>query len=290
MSKEKLKNELTKKQKTVLRSAIADDLAKQNLTDWQNACKSFGPFNYEETTRKMWFEKNKNRVPTGRKILAFVDKWSKTLRDVDALQSVSLSAIRNDIVEAIREEEDRQGLGFNKLNTFKLATFKTLVSWADHPSKLEEGPYEGQTDLPADKKKRPVSRKGRKSIKGIFGPPGVNLVKSYEMVGSKAMNLQIAIINNYLHPYQNVNLELQLDSKLKVKSVGTYGWSPADNQIKIGFIPSSLDKEPLETIIMIEIEMTTPAKSYSIDGIIHYDNTDKGIPEKSNLKVSTIKI
>jgi len=127
-------------------------------------------------------------------------------------------------------------------------------------------------------------------MKGTYGPPLVDMVKNIEVVDAKTLTLEIAIINNYLHPYQNVDLELHLDPKLKVKAVKSYRWSPTDQLIKIGYIPSSLDTEPKDTIIKVEVEMKSSTKAYSIDGIIHYDDTDKGLREKHELESQTFEV
>ena len=94
------KENMTPSQRKFLREKIAADLEKQNLESWQKACSSFGPFNYQQTTRKQWFQKNESKVATGKKILGFVDKWAKALRKEDTLESVRMTAIRDEIVEA----------------------------------------------------------------------------------------------------------------------------------------------------------------------------------------------
>lgn len=290
MSKEKLSGELTAKQRNVLRDTIADDLSGQDLSAWQKACKSFGPFNYDETTRKKWFEKNKDRVSTGKKIIRFMDKWAKDLRKQESLENASMTVIRNELIEAIREEQKKQGITTNILNSFKIATFRTLISWAEDPSKLEEGPYGGSEELPPDKMKRRMSKRGRKSTMGKFSPPEVNLVKKYELKGARTLHLEIGIVNKFIHPIQNVELELKLDPKLSVDSVEGYSWLPADNRIRIGFLSASLNAEPKETTIGVNLNIESSAKSFSIDGKLLYDNTDRGNPEAVEMQKGKITI
>ncbi len=289
MTKQKLNSTLTSKQRKFIRELIAPDLAKQNLASWQEACRNFGPFDYNKTTRKIWFEKNKHRIPTGKKILQFYNKWAKNLRKEEILRSASMSAIRKDLIDAIREEQKKQGIDTNKLNDFKIATFSTLLSWSEDSAKLEQGPYEGSSMLPSEKRKTGTSKRGRKAAKGRFGPPEVELVKGYEVKGN-SLKLEIGISNNNLHPFQNVDLELNIDSNLEVKSVRDCTWIPSENKIRIGFLPASLEVYPEETTITINLGMKSTAKTFTVEGVVHFDNTEKGRRESLDLKAMKIKI
>lgn len=268
-----MKEKMTESEKKFVRDTISDDLEKQNLEDWQKACSSFGPFNYRDTTRKRWFEKNKTKVATGKKILAFVDKWAKTLRKEDKLSTVRMSTIRVEIVEGIRDAQQKQDITSNRLNTFKIATFKTLISWTENPSKLEEGPYEGKTQIPEGARKAKTKVEFRKINR--FRAPLVNLVKQVKISGN-TLNLEVVVANGYVHPYQNVELQLEVDSALTVESVDAYKWKSSKKTIEIGFLPASLSDDVLKTSINIKLGISKTSDSYSIGGFIKYDDCNRG--------------
>jgi hypothetical protein len=289
-SDKKKEKELTTEQKRYISRKVVVALEEIDLSKWAEACKGFGPFNYNEITRRQWFEKHKSKVKTGREILDFVEKLKSELGKDDKLKGVVLGSIKESIVDAIRDEQTKRKIEQYRLNTIKLSTFSTLILWADNPKKLDEGPYEGKLDIPPDKKQAPkISRRGRKAAKGTFGAPGVVLDRDIK-ISAKTIELTVVLINNYLHPYQNVELELELDSNLSVVSTKPYKWSPKDQRVIIGYIPASLDVNPNEITFTIELEQKTKATTYSISGTIHYDNTDKGKRVLEKLTKVKVKI
>ncbi|TFG11919.1 hypothetical protein EU537_11050 [Candidatus Thorarchaeota archaeon] len=130
---------------------ILSDLKKRDLEQWQEASKSFRPLSYKRETRKSWFEQNKSKLDTAREIVDFVYGWNEKLKKDEKLNSLSKTVIRNVMVDVVRSMQEDVGIEHYRLNTVKAATFKTLVNFADNPSTLEEGPYEGKKKLPKDK-------------------------------------------------------------------------------------------------------------------------------------------
>jgi hypothetical protein len=202
-----------------------------------------------------------------------------------------MTAIRNEIINAIRYMQEKEGIETNRINGVKIAAFKTLIRFIENPSLLEEGPYEGRKTLPENKKRRPkISRRGRKKQKGEFGPPKVNLTKDVEVIEKNQVRVTIGLINNFLHPYQNVNLELDIDPKLSLKSASPYTWKPKENLLHVGFLEAGLDVEPYETEVKVLFDMTKRATKYSISGTLFYDDTDKGRRAQESISKKSFKI
>ncbi len=287
---EKKKVEISPKKKKYIRELLRGDLAKQDLKEWQKACTRFSPFDYSRTTRKAWFAENEEKIPTGKKIIKFIDTWAKTLRADENLEKIKMAALRDEIVEVVREAQSEQRIESGKLNTFKVATFRTLLKWDEDPSKLEEGPYEGRKALPAEKRKATKSRRGRKSQKKKYVPPMATLVKRIERKGTDEILLTIGLTNNILHPYQNVELELELGPNFKIKHVKPYSYDPKQNRIIIGFIEASLSPEPYETECMVTVTMAKPVNSFTISCVIYYDDTEKGQHAKVELEREKITL
>ncbi|MGY5864850.1 MAG: hypothetical protein RTV41_09620 [Candidatus Thorarchaeota archaeon] len=268
------KSKLNATEKKLVRSKVTAELKSIDLGKWQKACKGFGPLNYDFATRKMWLEQNKQKISTARQIIKVIDKLAKSLGKSDTLEDVQMSAIRKEILETIRNTQKKEGLTQYKLNEFKLATFKTLIKWTDEPKRLEEGAYEGRDDLPEDKKRiRTRSRRGRKKEKGKYGPPLIQFEKG--KVSQSSLTANVLVQNNYLHPYQNVELELNL-AGATIKKVSPLKWNASSKTVKIGFIPADLDLEPGELKFKIDATVKKSGKSFAVSGKIHYDDCDKG--------------
>jgi len=60
--------------------------------------------------------------------------------------------------------------------------------------------------------------------------------------------------------------------------------------VVVGFLPASLSVEPLHSEIYIELASTDSSDDYMVTAIIHYDNTEKGIREKTKKKVKRIRV
>lgn len=276
MSESKKRKATPKEQKTI-RDAVREELGSKNLSSWQKACKSFAFLNYQEDTRKEWFEKNKARVGTAREILAFIDKTAKTLRSDERLADVLMSDIRAEVINGIRDVQKTQGLETHRVNSAKIAAFKTLLGYADHPERLEEGLYKGADTLPPSKKKEPKrARRGRKKEKGTYVAPEVRLAKAVESIGAKKLRLTSSIINKYIHPYQNVEIELDFGDSLSVDKVTNFSWSSSQSKIKVGFLEADLGVDPLEKEFTMDLSVKKDKKSFNVKGKIHYDDTEGG--------------
>lgn len=285
-----LKRDPTKKDIDLIRSRVRSELGNKDLKPWQMACKSFAPWNYQTATRKEWYKVNEDKVATGRKILTFIDKMAKSLRKEEALKQVKMSGIRREIINGVRDVQRAQGIESNLLNSVKEASFRTLISWADEPERLEEGLYEGRETLPPEKvriSKR--SRRGRIKEKGTSGPPIVHLVKSTS-VSDKKITVDCVIENAYIHPYQNVSIELNVGDGLSVDKVTPFKWNASENMIDVGFVEAGMDIETLETQFKITFSIKKAAKSFAIGGKVHYDDTAKGRRRFADIKKTTIKI
>lgn len=273
-----------------IRGRVKEELGDRDLKPWQVACKGFAPFNYTITTRKEWFKSNEFRVATARQILKFIQKMAMSLKKEEVLEKVKMSGVRLEIINGIREVQQAQGIDANLLNSVKEATFKTLVSWADEPSKLEEGLYQGRETLPPEKVKvSKRSRRGRISAKGESVAPLIHLDKESRVEG-KNLIIDCAVENLYLHPYQNVSIELDLPDGLVVEKVSPFKWKADENLIYVGFVEAGLLVGSLETEFQITFSMRKAAKSFSIKGKVHYDDTAKGRRRYADIRKATIKV
>jgi len=257
---------------------ISPDLEVYDLEDWQKACKAFGPIHYATETRMGYFASNKFRLDAAREIVEFVESWTENLRQRDTFENYTLFAIRAAIIEVVRTAQEKKGMELGKLNAVKLAGFRTFVKWADNKSELKAGPYEGAVKIPPDAERRTTQRKpSRKKAKGKYGPPIVNLGEDYQIMEENRLLLTVTVSNAYLHPYQNIELELDIDSRLSVLSVRPFLWSPRTNRIPIGFIAASLDDKVEKQSIEISMLIREKASEYCIGGKIYYDDTQKGV-------------
>ncbi len=290
--REKLKKKLNAPDSEKLKNLISPDLQVYDFKEWQNACKAFGPVHYNTETRLEWFEKNKSRLDAAREILDFIDSWTEKLGKDGDFSEYTSSAIRDSIVQVIRNQQERRRMKLGKLNSVKLAGFRTLIKWADNQTELERGPYRGAIKIPEGAEKRPPrkSKKTRKGTKGKYRPPSVELVEDYFLVNDNRILLSITIENDILHPYQNIVLELDVDERLSVVGVKPFPWSPRTNRIPVGFLASSLDDSVSKVTIEVSLHILDPAPEYTIGGLVHYDDTDKGSAASFGLETATIKI
>ncbi len=288
---ERKRDELDKSQKRIVSSQIAPALKICDLIEWQRACSAFAPPHYAKVTRKMWFADNQKRLPAAREIVEFIDGWTQTFREMIEFENVTKDAIRGGVIEAIRNEQEKQTSTKGRVNVVKLSGFRTLIKWAENPDRLNEGPYGGKDHLPEGKSiVRKTSRRGRKSLKGTFRPPDIDMSAKAVVRKNGRINLKMVIINNYIHPYQNVEVKLSTGEGLDIVGVSPYGWTPEDRTVVVGFLPASLSVEPLHSEIYIELASTDSSDDYMVTAIIHYDNTEKGIREKTKKKVKRIRV
>ena len=54
---------------------------------------------------------------------------------------------------------------------------------------------------------------------GQYQPPRVELDNDYHMLSKDSILLTITVSNEFIHPYQNVELGIDLDPRLKVREV-----------------------------------------------------------------------
>jgi hypothetical protein len=290
--REKKKKKLSAPDYDRLKSLIEPDLQVYDMKEWQKACKAFGPVHYNIETRKEWFEKNRARIIAAREIVGFIDSWIVKLRRDGVFPDCTMSAIRDGIILVIREQQERRRMELGKVNAVKLAGFRTLLKWADDASELENGPYRGAEKIPEGAEKRPTrkSKATRKKLKGKYRPPDVTLVDDYFLVNDNRILVTITIENSILHPYQNIVLELDVDERLSVTGVKPFPWSPKTNRIPVGFLAASLDDTISKVIVEVSLNIRDPAPEYSIGGLIHYDDTDKGAAVSHGLETTTIEI
>ncbi|MGQ4910949.1 MAG: hypothetical protein ACP6KW_02155 [Candidatus Thorarchaeota archaeon] len=272
-----------------IHSRVREKIGTKSLQPWQQACRAFAPFNYSRTTRKEWFRKNQDRVRIGREIVGFVDRMTAEIAEDEQFKGVRKSAIKKEVVKGIRKIQEKQGITVNRLNEVKVDSFRTLVSWAEDPERLEQGRHLGRETLPQElRKKRERSKRGRKSAKGKYGPPVVHLAKDTEISDGKVI-LTCAIENRYLHPYQNVMIQLDVGEGVSVHKVSPFRWNASKKSIHVGFVMAGLDVEPLETEFTIELSADR-GKKHSISGTVFYDDTslgDKGKAEIEKVTFST---
>ncbi|MHA1481026.1 MAG: hypothetical protein ACTSQZ_06355 [Candidatus Thorarchaeota archaeon] len=289
--REKKKDKLGEDEYNIIWNKISPDLEVYDLDDWQKACVSFAPIHYETQTRKSWFASNKYRLAAAREIVDFIDSWVKNLRNVERFDTFTMAAIKDGLIDAVRQAQEAKDIQLGRLNGVKLSGFKSLLKWADSKSELENGPYEGATVIPpgASRKKR-VSKKSRKKLKGNFGPPEVDLLADYKIEKKNQIVLTITVSNSFMHPLQNVQLEVDYDTNLSIMEVKPFGWSPRFNRIPIGFVPASLDEDAEMISIEIHFIVKKHLKKYRISGVIFYDDCVKGKKTKHQLESVTIEV
>ncbi|MHA1907886.1 MAG: hypothetical protein ACW98Y_11370 [Candidatus Thorarchaeota archaeon] len=290
--REKHKKRLNAPDFEKLKNEIAPDLQVVDFKEWQTACKAFGPVHYNTETRIEWFEKNRSRLDAAKEMVDFLDTRTETLSKDDDFSGYTTSAIRDGIVLVIRNQQERRRMKLGKLNAVKLAGFRTLIKWADDQTELEKGPYKGAAKIPEGAEKRPPrkSKKSRKGSKGKYRPPNVQLVEDYFLVNDNRILLSISIENSILHPYQNIVLELDIDERLSVVGVKPYPWSPRTNRIPVGFLAASLDDSVSKLTVDVSLHILDPAPEYTIGGLVHYDDTDKGKVASFGLETTSIKL
>lgn len=270
--------ELTENQLDRIRQDVTEDLVGYDLEEWQKACKSFAPLHAEKETRRVWFKANRFRLDVAREIVEFVETLVTIYRGDKFFEGVRVSDLRRAIVDVIRHVKEGKGIELGKLNVVKLSGFKTLVKWADNPSEL-------------DKKstRRPrKTEKSRKKILGTYGSPSVNLASSYKLTSETSMIIEIELENRFLHPYQSVELEINIDSNLSIREVRPYPWLPLSKRIEIGFVEASLSTDPSTLQIELHVFILEKHDEYLIEGVVHYDDCENGSRTESKLKSVTL--
>jgi hypothetical protein len=282
---------LNKKQKKFIATNIVPALKLYNLKEWQEACVSFAPPHYAKMTRKMWFNNNKKRIDSAREIVEFIEGWTQTFRENSDFECVSKGTIREEIIELVRSEQERLYSTRGRVNVVKLSGFKTLIRWADRPALLNDGPYGGKLSIPdSGRIVRKKSGKGKKSRTMRFMPPEIDLSAKPIIWDGGRVNLEIVLINKYNHPYQNVELEFNFNQELEVISISPFGWSPEDMKAIVGFVPASLDDEPTRIEGSLELMTKNNMDRCMFSAIIHFDNTEKGVREKTKRTDREIRI
>ncbi|TXT56617.1 MAG: hypothetical protein BAJATHORv1_20207 [Candidatus Thorarchaeota archaeon] len=281
------KDNLTEEAKKYIRDMLMPEIEKLDLEAWQEACKSFGPFSYKETTRKAWFEKNKEKIPTAKKIIRFHDKHKSVMKKDEKLKEFKLKASTNYMIELIREAQEEAGIVSNRINSVKVATFRTLVKFDKDPSKLEEGPYEGKEELPEDIRVTRTYRRGRKKEKGEPVPPELVLDTGEALVDG-ILKVSGKIINNFIHPYQNISISFEGSPEIILKKSKDY--KVIDGELTIDFLPTSLKVEPYEKEISLEFKIGKKVKSYNITSTITYDNCDTGLREEEEPQSHRVQV
>jgi len=277
------KKKLSKEQYRYIEEFVVRKLVSRSLKSWQLACESLAPPNYDNTTRSTWFEENKYRASKGREIVQFVEETCKTLQKTVLLSNVLVSEIRSGIVKGIRKAESGQNITKYLLNDVKLAALKTIVGWIDHPSRIDEA------NTTTERRIRQKPRRGRKSEKGKYRPPELNLIKEWEVIDKATIRITSLLLNKYLHPYQNVEVEIDVDPNLVLTNVSPYSWLPEEHLIRVGYLPADLGIEPSETTFMLDLSVQKRASSYSFSWRVHCDNCEKGVRDVSKRSEATIK-
>jgi len=275
------KKKPTKKQLRYIEDFVVTQLKDMDLKPWQNSCKSLAPPNYDNTTRSKWFEENKFRADVGREVVEFVEEMVTTLREDDILPNIRVLDLKSAVVKGVRKAEQDQNITKYLLNDVKLATLRTIVGWVDYPERVK-----GDT---ADRSRK-NTRRGRKKRKGKYKPPQINLVKEWEIVSNDAIRITSTISNNYLHPYQNVELEVDFGPHLAVTSVSPFSWLPDEKRIRIGYLNADLGNEPSDTIFRTELHIRKKVNKFTIAGKVHFDNCDKGIQDVSRTSKTSISL
>ncbi|MFW9814085.1 MAG: hypothetical protein ACFFF9_16600 [Candidatus Thorarchaeota archaeon] len=142
------KSKLSRKLSKLVRDAVSEDLGAYNMHKWKLACKGFGPINYETSTRKQWFEKNRYRIEGAREIVDFVNKWVSHFRCRTEFEKYTVASIGQDVILVVRRAQHKIKTEKGILNSVKLSGFKTLIKWADNPKELKKEPYKGRKKLP----------------------------------------------------------------------------------------------------------------------------------------------
>lgn len=277
------KKKLSKGQIKYIEEFVTKKLESRSLKSWQQACESLAPPNYDNTTRSAWFEENKYRATAGREIVEFVEEACKALQRTAMLSNVLVSEIRSGIVKGIRKAESAQSITKYLLNDVKLAALRTIVGWIDHPYRLDE------VNATAQERTRQKSRRGRKAEKGKYRPPELNLIKEWEVIDKTTIRITSLFMNSYLHPYQNVEVEIDVDPKLILTNVSPYSWLPEDSMIRVGYLPAELGIEPSETEFVLDLSVRKWAPSYRFSWKVYCDNCEKGIRDVSEKGKATIK-
>jgi len=274
------KKKPTKKQLRYIEDFVASRLEKVDLIPWQEVCKSLAPPHYDNTTRSKWFEENKFRADTGRDVVEFVDEMISILQEDDSLAKIRVSDIKSAVVKGVRRVEKDQNISQYLLNEVKFATLRTIVGWVDYPERLKGEKLVGKKS----------TRRGRKKEKGKHTPPQIDIVKEWEIVSKDSIRITSAISNNYLHPYQNVELEIDFGANLIVTSVSPFSWLPDEKRIRIGYLEAGLGVENLETAFSVDLTIRERAETYPISCKVHFDNCDKGVQDTSKVSKTSISL
>ena len=270
----------TKKQLRYIEDFVVRKLESIDLKPWQEACKSLAPPHYDNITRAKWFEENKFRADVGRDVVDFVDKMTITLQKIDFLSQIRVSDIRSGVIKGVRKAEKSQDISQYLLNDVKFATLRTIVGWIDYPERRKGGRSSGKRK----------TRRGRKKEKGKHTPPQIDIVREWEIVEKDSIRITSAIMNNYLHPYQNVELEIDFGSGLVVTSVSPFSWLPDEKRIRVGYLKAGLGVEHLETLFSTNLAIQERKEKYTISYKVHFDNCDKGVRDASKLRKTSISL
>ena len=275
-----LKKKPTKKQVRYIEEFVVSKLENIDLKPWQASCKSLAPPNYDNITRIKWFDENKFRSDVGRDVVAFVEEITTTLQNDELLEDIRVSDIRSAVVKGVRRAEKDQDITKYLLNDVKYATLRTIVGWVDNPERRKR------------KRSKSIekSRRGRKKEKGKHRPPGIDIVKEWEIVTNDTIRITSAILNNYLHPYQNVELEIDFGLNLVVTSVSPFSWLPDEKRIRIGYLEAGLGVDHLETEFTIDLTVRERVETNIISCRIHFDNCDKGVRDVTKRSKATISL
>ena len=274
------KSKLTKKQVRFIEDYVTKQLENVDLRSWQASCKSLAPPNYDNITRTKWFEENKFRADVGRDVVAFVEETTVALQKDELLEDIRISDIRSAVVKGVRRAEKDQEITKYLLNDVKFATLRTIVSWVDNPERLK-----GKRNGTIEK-----SRRGRKKEKGKHRPPSIDILREWEIISNDTIRITSAILNNYLHPYQNVELEIDFGPNLVVTSVSPYSWLPEEKVIRVGYVEAGLGVEHHETEFTIDLNVRERVEANTISCRIHFDNCDKGVRDVSKRIKATISL
>ena len=275
-----VKKSPTRKQQRYIEDFVVSGLEKVNLKPWQEVCRSLAPPHYDNVTRSKWFDDNKFRSDIGRNIVEFVDEMISVLQEDDSLAMIRVSDIKSAVVKGVRRAEMDQNIIKYLLNDVKFATLRTIVGWVDYPERLK--------NEKSTRKKTP--RRGRKKEKGKHKPPQIHIVKEWEVVSNDTIRITSAISNNYLHPYQNVELEIDFGSNLMVTSVSPFSWLPDEKKIRIGYLEAGLGIEHLETVFSIDLTIRERVETYTISCKVHFDNCEKGVRDVSKASKTSISL
>ncbi|MFW9833528.1 MAG: hypothetical protein ACFFEK_06010 [Candidatus Thorarchaeota archaeon] len=142
------KSKLSRRLSKLVHQQISEDLETYDMLKWKLACKGFGPIHYTSNTRSMWLEKNRYRIEGAREIVDFMKKWVNHFRNDEEFENYTVTAVREEVILAIRKKQRRIKTEIGILNSVKLNGFKTLIKWADNPKELRKGPYKGRKTLP----------------------------------------------------------------------------------------------------------------------------------------------